>query len=134
MRTIFKVLLSGIVMGVFFPITVSYYNPLLLMAGVVVGIVFGLIFYALRSKLPTENLIVKSLVLGLFLLFLPTYAIVSFFETMFIFPPEVVNLSSLFYVKSSSLFAILISVPSLVFGIVYRIVSTEKVENYIDNF
>ncbi len=133
MRTIFKVLLSGMIMGVFVPITFSYYNPLLLMGGIVGGIIFGLIFHVLRSKLPTENLIIKSLILGLFFLFLPTFALVSYFETMFIFPPEIAGLSSLFYVMSSSLFALLVTLPSLVFGFAYWIISTEKVENYIDN-
>lgn len=134
MRSVFKVLLSAIVMGVFIPITINYFNFLVLGLGIGVGLVFGLIFYFLRSRLPTENPVVKSLILGLFLFFLPTYAAVSFLEIIFIFPPEIAELSSLFYVSSSALFGLVICFPSLMFGLTYWIISTEKVGKYLDNF
>lgn len=123
MRRIFKVLVCGVLMGFSIPVTVSFLNVYLLLGGVVVGVVFGLVYFALFSRLPSGNPLVKSVVLGLFLLFLPTYAGVSYIESMFLFPPEVASTTWLFYLKSSVYFASFMLIPSIVFGLGYWILS-----------
>lgn len=134
MRKIFKILICGILLGVSIPITVSFYNTQLLLGGIVFGIIFGLVYFALYSKLPTKNPLVKSLILGLFLLFLPTYATISYLETMYLFPLEVATTSWLFYVKTSAYFATFMLIPSIVFGLAYWIMTDPtKFGNQIRN-
>lgn len=134
MRQIFKILICGILLGVSIPLTVSFYNTQLLLAGIVFGIIFGLVYFTLYSRLPTENPLVKSVLLGLFLLFLPTYTTISYLETIYLFPPEVATTSWLFYFNTSAYFATFMLIPSIVFGLAYWIMSKPaKFGNQIKN-
>ena len=118
-----KAVISGLIMGISIPLIISC--PSLIppvsgaIAGMAIGIIYGVVYFALHSRLPGKNPLLKSMVLGLYMLFLPIFAIISFVESMILIPAGTADVSWFFYLWSSALLSSFWLLPVLVFGLAY---------------